>query len=470
MGFFEKKMVKEVEISVAEGKNVKARLSEKIRDQLSEKSSDSHKGDKSRQDSAVITAMLAEHHSAADVYATFAASIRGKDAAERHPYFDDYLTRTITKAVGFLSGNNGHGETEIKVDFAKTKISSSKEGLNMPRASEIEIEKTRWLWDPYIPAGKLTILAGDPGMGKSTIALDLIARISCGTFLPTGKRSVAGTCLVASAEDAASDTITPRLIVAGANLKRIRIIKDVRIDGENHYLQFPRDFEMLKDGVVKTGARILVIDPLNAFLEKGTDTYKDQDIRRILAPFSDMADETGCTVLIVAHLNKKDEGNTLYRVGGTIGFVGAARSVLAVSDTPKEGIRVLYSVKANLSKKPPALSYETRQMRKKREDKSDWLGEKEFVSNGIRWRGVVAFDPSKGSVLEQDKVEEESEEFLKQMLLDTKELDTDTIYSEAKQAGISKSQINRVKTALGIKSKKRRDGKWVWSWPAETGL
>lgn len=465
-GIYEKKIVEEADISIAGGKNVTARLSEKIRDQLSHTESDSHQGDKSRQDSAVITAMLADHHKPEDVYATFAASARGKAAAERHPYFEDYLSRTIKKAIGFLDKGKSSGTNEsISVDFAKKRLTSTAEGLNIVMVKRIEVEKTQWLWNPYLPAGKLVILAGDPGMGKSTIALDLVARISAGRLLPTGERSITGTCLVASAEDAPGDTIAPRLIAAEANLERVGIINGLRIEGEQEYLQFPRDFELLKTAITDKGARLLIIDPLNAFLEKGTDTYKDQDVRRILHPLGDMAEETGCTILIVAHLNKKDEGNTLYRVGGTIGFVGAARSVLAVSNSAKEGIRVLYSLKSNLSKKPPSLAYETRQIRKVKKTPEEWQGPDELTSNGIRWRGVVAFDPSKGAVLEQEKADNGAQKFLMDVLSDGGEIDTDTIYADAKKAGVLRSHLNHVKTKMGVTLKKRRDGKWTWSLP-----
>ena len=332
-------------------------------------------------------------------------------------------------------------------------------------AHEIEVERPHWIWPDYIPAGKITVLAGDPGMGKSTIALDIVSRISQGTSMPTGGRSVSGTCLIASAEDAPEDTITPRLIAADANLKRVGIMREVMIDDEVKFLTFPRDLERMRSVIIKMGVRLVVIDPLNAFLERGTDSYKDQDIRSVLAPFEAIAQETMCAILIVAHLNKKEESSVLYRVGGSVGFTGAARSVLSVSKTQKDGIRVLYSVKTNLGKIPKALSYETRQARRERkEDSSAWAGESRIESSYVRWRGEVDFDPTKGpSVGDQKKAEIDAEDFLRQMLTDG-ELCTDVLYHEAKGAGVRRAQLNQVKTQLGIHSR-RRNGKWYWKLP-----
>jgi len=465
LGIWEEKPIAEDIPPVKPGKAVSIHgLPEKIRTILQSSTIESHNGDFSRQDSSVITAMLSYGISPEDCYVTFASSPRGRHAAMRKiGHFDDYLQRTIRKAVGFLNSSKS-GNNHIKVDFGKRKKIAIGEGIVIDMAADIETERTHWVWYPYIPLGKITILAGDPGMGKSTIAIDLVSRISQGTFLPSGARTISGTCLIASAEDAPEDTITPRLIASQANLKRVGIMREVKIDGEDHYLSFPRDLSRLRDAVVSKGARILVIDPLNAFLEKGTDTYKDQDIRLILAPLESIAEETGVSILIVAHLNKKEDSSALYRVGGSIGFIGAARSVLAVGTSQKDNIRVLYSLKSNLAKRAPSLAYEMKQVRKERQNPTDWLGEDKIISNTIRWRGEVDFDPLKGpmSVNDQRKIEMEAESFLHQMITDS-EVDTDDLFREARQAGLSRAQLNAVKTKVGIRSR-RKNGKWWWSW------
>lgn len=336
-------------------------------------------------------------------------------------------------------------------------------GLIGVRAHKVEVEQPKWIWPKYLPAGKLTVLAGDPGLGKSSIAIDLVSRVTQGTFLPlSDQRTVKGTCFIASAEDAAEDTIVPRLISCGADLSRVEILRRVNTEDGERYMTFPRDINRLKDRVSKCGARIVIIDPLNAFLSKETDSHRDQDVRLVLAPFEDMAEELQVCILIIAHLNKKEESSTIYRIGGSIGIVGAARSVLAVTqlDTPTKP-RVLYSIKSSLSKKPAALEYQVRNARSVREAK-EWKGEGTVRSSKIRWMGQVDFDLSKKTVQSKDKVVDTVKEFLQQVVMDSP-VHTDEIFKEAKKAGISYRQILASKDSLGIRSIKRSKG-WYWQW------
>ena len=427
----------------------------------------SHGGDASRQDSAVITAFLSAGYKPEDIYITFLNSARGRNASERKPgHVEDYIQRTIEKALGFL---NSKPNDHLDIDFSKPRKSTTVAGLVISMGNEVEVEKVHWVWPGYIPAGKLTLLAGDPGMGKSTIVCDLLARISKGTYLPSGERSITGTSLVASAEDSAEDTIVPRLIASNADLKRVGVIREVReegeIENETRYLMFPRDLKILREVLIAKGVRVLVIDPLNAFIDKGTDTYKDQDMRLILHPLESIAEETGTAIVIVAHLTKKEDTSTLYRVGGSIGFIGASRSVLAVTALD-DGTRVLYSLKSNLSMRPPSLSYETKQVRKEMTATNQWLGEKTLSSSSIRWLGEVDFNPftKKKDTTPDSKIVEESSDFLRQVLEGEGEVATDLLYKEAKEAVISKSHLNKSKTTLGIKSIKK-NGSWYWSWP-----
>jgi len=446
--------------------NGELKVSNKIKQMLSSVGGTSNRGDYSRQDSAVITSLLMSGLSPADTMATFAASIRGRDAQQRKlGHFENYVQRTIEKSAAFIR-ENPPVETKFSINFASPRSKFDGQGLVVSMGHEIETEKTEWIWPGFIPAGKITILAGDPGMGKSTILGDIISRVSKGTFLPTGQRSVTGTSLIASAEDSAEDTIIPRLIACDANLRKVGVIREVREDaaeGESKYLSFPRDIELLRNTLVTTGARVLVIDPLTAFIEKGADSYKDQDMRRILHPIEAIAQETGCAIIIIAHLNKREDASTLYRVGGTIGFIAAARSVLAVTRTP-EDVRVLFSLKANLSVRPTAMSYDIRQVRKTKTDRQTWKGESVINSSAIRWLGEVDFDPFKKPDATPDGTAlREACEFLTQ-LLSSGQMDSEEIYTEAKQAGVSKTYVNKAKLNLGV-TQQRRSGKWFWDLP-----
>lgn len=434
-------------------------------------------GDFSRQDFAAITSLLSLGHSPEDVYSTFRDSPRGKHAAERKSgHFDDYVQRTINKAVAFLrvdrktTNGNGHKvPTPISQGTVRVNFSNRKPEIIHPmgiigvRAHRVEVEQPKWIWPRYLPAGKLTVLAGDPGLGKSTIAIDLVSRVTQGTFLPLMEnRTIKGTCFIASAEDAAEDTIVPRLIACGADLSRVEILRRVNTEEGERYMNFPRDINNLKDRVSKCGARLVIIDPLNAFLSKETDAHRDQDVRLVLAPFEDMAEELQVAILIIAHLNKREESSAMYRIGGSIGIVGAARSVLAVTqlDTPTKP-RVLYSIKSSLSKRPPSLEYQVRNARRTKQG-TEWLGEDIIKSSKVRWMGEVEFDPGKKSIQSKDSAVDLVKEFLQQIIMDA-EVSTEEIYREAKKAGISQRQILSCKDLIGIRSIKKQDG-WYWAW------
>lgn len=463
LGFFEER-TGSVECSFDNGVVVRSpNVSLRIRDLLGTVGGSSHKGDPSRQDSAVITSLLSAGLTPADTYATFEASLRGGNAKERkNGHFEDYVQRTIEKSVAFLQETAV--ESKVSINFSNPRNKNNETGLIIAMGDQVETERTQWIWPGFIPAGKITVFAGDPGMGKSTIIGDIISRISKGTYLPTGQRTITGTSLIASAEDSAEDTIIPRLIACDANLKKVGVIREVREDigdGESRYLCFPRDIELLRQTIVSTGCRILVIDPLTAFIEKGADSYKDQDMRRILHPIENIAQETGCAIIIIAHLNKKEDASTLYRVGGSIGFIAAARSVIAVTRTT-EDTRVLYSLKANLSVRPTSISYEVRQVRKTKTRANTWLGEQVINSSAIRWLGEVDFDPfAKAQSATPDSVAlQEATEFLTQVLTQGMS-ETDSIYEEARQAGVSKSYVNKAKLNMGV-VQSRRSGKWYW--------
>jgi len=345
----------------------------------------------------------------------------------------------------------------IELNFARNRKQGEKvEGIVEENLQD-DPEKLRWLWYGYIPAGKITIVAGDPGMGKSTIALDIVSRVTRGTFMPLSSlRTQRGFCGIVTAEDAPEDTIIPRVMANGADRTRVRSFRKVIIEGEEHFFSFPRDLLRLRNYIIKRRARLIVIDPLSAFVEKGTDTYKDQDIRLVLGPLEALAEETDCAILIVAHLNKKEEASILYRIGGSIGFIAAARSVLAVrrlnrDDENENPECVLYSLKSSVSRKPPSLVYhiETK------------IIQGDIESSEIYWDRTMQFDPNRRTDMNEGK--QDCLEFCKQELSDA-EVESTQVYTDAKQAGISKRTLDRYKPEFKISSRKK-NGKWYWSAP-----
>jgi putative DNA primase/helicase len=203
--------------------------------------------------------------------------------------------------------------------------------------------------------GKLSIIAGDPGLGKSYLTLDVSARISLGGPWPDGGNAPQGNVLIISAEDGLEDTIRPRLDLLDADLSRIHAVSTTLRQG-NQEVPFSLidHLVQLEQAIIQHNAVLLVLDPVLAFTGKRTDTYKSSEVRAVLAPLATMADRTGCAVLAVLHLNKRSgELNSIYRLTASLDFAAAARSVLVVGKHPDDSnCRVLAPVKMNCRQCP----------------------------------------------------------------------------------------------------------------------
>lgn len=229
--------------------------------------------------------------------------------------------------------------------------------------ADVESESVRWLWRDRIPLAKLSVIDGDPDLGKSTITLDLGARVTTGSALPDGAACEhCGAVLVLSAEDGIADTLRPRLAAAGADLARVAVLDGVNYQGElgreERPVILPADVHVIEAAIATTGAVFVVIDPLSAFLSDRVDAHKDHDVRRALMPLARLAERSGAAILIVRHLSKGGGSNPLYRGGGSIGIIGAARSGLLVGVDPDDAERRVLTVpKHNLAPERPALAY-----------------------------------------------------------------------------------------------------------------
>jgi len=223
---------------------------------------------------------------------------------------------------------------------------------------DVAPERVSWLWRGRIPLGKITLIDGDPGTGKSALATDLAARVSVGRKFPDGTPCRAGGVVIASAEDGLADTIRPRLDAAGADLSRVLALATVPDGDTERLISVPEDIGVIRRGIEQVQARLVVIDPLMAFLSGDVNSHRDQDVRRALAPLAKLAEETGAALVVVRHLNKSSDGNALYRGGGSIGIVGQARSALLVARHPEDDRRrVLASLKSNLAEPAPSLAF-----------------------------------------------------------------------------------------------------------------
>jgi AAA domain len=323
----------------------------------------------------------------------------------------------------------------------------------------------RWLWPNRIPLGKVAILEGDPERAKSTITLDIAARVSTGSPMPgeTQQRDPAGVVIVC-AEDDLADTIVPRLLAHSADLS---YIASVPLERDEHAhvrpLTLPEHQDRLELAIRQVDAKLLVIDPVTAYLSETINTNNDASVRRATTPLTDLAQRTGTAILLVRHLNKSGELKAKYRGGGSIAFTGAARAVLVVEEHPERpGLLVLARVKNNLAKTIPGIGYRIA---------SDDL----YECPVIAWQGVVHIDADtllRGHDSRRDaEAREEAEELLRDLLCDgpVPVADAKKLLTEA---GISDSTIQRAKNRLRIVSVRERDeqGKttgWTWQLPTD---
>jgi RecA-family ATPase len=229
------------------------------------------------------------------------------------------------------------------------------------KAAQIQAKPVNWLWKPWIARGAVTLLDGDPELGKSTIALDLAARVSRGWDMPPAGGPVEGAepagVLILSAEDSPEHTIRPRLDAAGTDVNQVIILDAVRTGEEDRPPILPWDLGVI-EAMVREHDIELVVDPFMAFLDGEIDAHKDQDVRRCLHRLKLLAEKTNVAILIIRHLNKLAGGPALYRGGGSIGIIGAARCSLIVGRDPDDHTcRVLACNKTNLGPKPRSLYY-----------------------------------------------------------------------------------------------------------------
>lgn len=321
--------------------------------------------------------------------------------------------------------------------------------------SEVEPETLQWLWAGRIPAGKLVVLDGDPGLGKSTMTLDLAARISRGLPMPmeSTSRPPAGVVIL-SAEDGLADTIQPRLAAAGADLDRILAVPTIPdSDAVNvHQPEIPFDLPAIREAIQRVRAEVVVIDPLMSYLGSEVNSHRDQDIRRVLFRLAGLAEEERVTVLVVRHLNKATGGNPLYRGGGSIGIIGAARSgLLVAADPDDDNKRVMAVSKYNLTVRPPALSFQVITATNG-VGRIEWLGTSEHTAS------TLLAIPSGKEGAPIDRATAFLEEVLRGGPVARQAID-----AMRRAAGISDATLRRAKDELGVEARKDGlSGPWLW--------
>ncbi|MBO0700491.1 MAG: AAA family ATPase [Zavarzinella sp.] len=298
-------------------------------------------------------------------------------------------------------------------------------------ADQIAPVAVPWLWPGWLPAGKLVVLDGAPEVGKSTLMSDLAAKLSRGHF---GGEPAA--TLFVTVEESAGDSIVPRLVAAGADLARVHVWRA----GDDFRL--PDRIDQLREAICHTGAKLVVLDPLSDFL--GVAMSDEQSVRRALRALGRLAEETGCTTLLIRHLCKHAVGAAMYRGLGSVGILAAARVVWLLGHHPRgEGRRILTVVKSNLAERPAAKVFRFVDRRVEWVTEEDWWAPEDVRPVGepsqAAWlRSQLARGPKKSKRL----------------------------MAEAQVLGMSVRTLQRAKQALQIVSR-RYYGSWYWCLPGQ---
>ena len=307
--------------------------------------------------------------------------------------------------------------------------------------SSVTQRKVEWLWYPYIPYGKITILQGDPGEGKSTFMLNVAALLTNGGEMPDGTGGgKPQTVIYQCAEDDIADTIKPRLVAAGADCDKIAYIID-----DNNELTF--EDSRIEAVLAKTGARLLVIDPIQAFLVQDSDMQSAARMRTALGKLADVATRYQCAVVLVGHLNKSYGGKNLYRGLGSIDIAAIARSVLMISrDSADSSIRYMFPVKASLAPEGCAIGFT-------------------FTDGSFKWLGKCDIDVTTldDSIFSQPDKLEQAKTYLMRILKDG-DLPSTQIYEMLARLNIKERTANTAKKEVGVQTY-RKNNTWYWRLP-----
>lgn len=311
--------------------------------------------------------------------------------------------------------------------------------LKMIKMSEVQSQDVEWLWYPFIPYGKLTIIQGDPGDGKTTLVLNIAAKLSKGKALDSDmKLTEPVNVIYQTAEDGLSDAVKPRLERAEADCEKISVI-----DESSKSLSMVD--ERLEEALVRTGARVLILDPIQAYLGGGMDMNRANEARNMTKRLGALAEKYKCAILLIGHMNKAAGNKAAYRGMGSIDFFAVARSVLLVGRVEGEpNIRAVVQIKNNLAAfgHPKAFALS--------ENGFKWLGDYEITADEVL--GGIA---PKGNKLEQAK------QMLRNLAEASSTVLSNEIFNEAEELGISKRTMENAKKELGIRAK-RINNSWYW--------
>lgn len=344
----------------------------------------------------------------------------------------------------------------------------SERAIRLRPAADVRPESPRWLWEQRIPLGSPSLIAGREGLGKSTLGCELTARVTRGE-LPGDLEGEPAHVIYASAEDAPHTTIVPRLIAAGADLDRVSLLEvELTVDGGDvtpGALTLPDDTHRLAELARESGARLLLLDPLVSYLPEQVNAHRDQHVRRVLAPLARMAADLDLALPSIVHLNKGEGSDPLARVGGSVGFTAAARSVLVFARDPDDPdgeagpLRVIAHAKSNLG--PQARSLLARiEPRTIDIDDGETIATSRVVLLGESDQTARDLLASAPSTSDERTVRDEAGEFLRVELANGP-VPARQLRATAETSGFNWRTVERAKKQAGVRSVKQGT-EWLW--------
>ena len=346
---------------------------------------------------------------------------------ERHNVFSEIKNTAPTFSLGAMKG-------------VRSYLPKNQPELKLISLEDVVVEPVRWLWYPYIPLGKLSILHGDPAEGKTTLALWIAAACSRGQALPGGENGEPLTVLYQTAEDGLGDTIKPRLLESQADLQKIYTIDET---------DFPLSMldHRIGEAIRDTQAQLMILDPMQAYLGEKVDMNRANEVRTVMKGLTKVANQTGCAIVLVGHLNKSQTANSAQRGLGSMDFRAAARSVLLVGRLKNDrDVRVMVHDKSSLAEEGPSRGFTLVNGTLHWQEGYENLTADELLSGAARGNKVAL-----------------AEDLIREQLASGQPVRANEIYQIAKDAGISRRTVEMAKRNMPDVTARKLRNCWAWS-------